>query len=105
MDPGRWGQRLDYSQNVPRIAPGWGKKGLLGIDMNCIIAQLGLREKMQILGEIRAARGLSRASLLCNTKRKSSNHGFSNETGARMNCMGERNGQRKGKKKNKKGKE
>lgn len=53
-------------------------------------------------GEIRAVLGLSRASLLCNIKHKSSNSGFSKETRACVNYAGERNGQRKGKRQERK---
>lgn len=92
-----------YSQHFPRIALRWGKRGLQDIDMKRIV-QLCLR-KTQRLGEIRAALGHSRASLLCNIKHQSSNRGFSNETWARMNVrVGEMANEKK-KKKNKKGKE
>lgn len=51
MDPAPWGQRLYSSQNFPRIALGWGKRGLLYIDMNRVIVPWCLRKKAKDWGK------------------------------------------------------
>lgn len=102
-----WGAENILFTELLQNCSGVGERGLLDIDMNHVIVQRCLRKKNAKTGGNKSAHELSQASLVCSIKHKSSNRGFSNETGARMNCMGERNGQWKGKKKkkSKKGKE